>query len=88
VLRIYREVGPVTHRLEVLGDFDPFSDDPQEDRTIIQVPWWDDRFPDLFWPAVNAPTYAESAVKVSELVNYVYVRAHQEGVRSILGRDS
>lgn len=76
------------HHIEVVGNLDPFNDDPQEDRTIIELPWWGPEVADRFWAATNAPTYAESAVKTADLVNYVYDRAYQEGVRSILGRDS
>jgi hypothetical protein len=78
----------VRHNVEVVGNRDPFNDDPNEDRTIIQLPWWDEEFSGVFWPATAGPTYAESAVKTADLVNYVYQRAYQEGVRSVLGRDS
>jgi hypothetical protein len=77
----------VTVNVEVMGNLDPFDYSP-EGRTTIQLPWYNEEVAGYFWPAVNAPTYADSAVKTSELVNYVYDRAYQEGVRSILGRDS
>lgn len=79
--------------VEVVGNnTDPFSDDPEEYRTIIQLPLWDDEMAGFFWSAVNAPTYAESAVKTAALVRYVYENANRDGfndgVFSILGRDS
>lgn len=74
--------------VEILGNLDPFDDSPEHDRTIIELPWWDDEMAEKFWPANAGPTYAASAVKMAELVNYVYARAYQDGVRSILGRDS
>ena len=70
-------------------DDEPFdSQRPDGVRTIIQLPWWDEGMASHFWSAVNSPVYTECAVKTAALVNYVYNKAYQDGVRSILGRDS
>lgn len=72
---------------------DPFdSQRPDGERLTIELPFWDEELASVFWPAVNAPTYADGADKAAALVRYVWGRAHiegrSEGVRSILGRDS
>ena len=75
-------------RIEVPEEIDFMSDDAEYSPLVLELPFYDEEFPSVFWSAVNAPTYRESAEKVAALVRYVWGRAHQEGVRSILGRDS
>jgi hypothetical protein len=73
--------------VSVLVEDEPF-DSQRSERTVIQLPWWDEEMASHFWPAVNSPVYTDCAVKTADLVNYVYHKAYQDGVRSILGRDS
>lgn len=72
---------------------DPFDSQRADgERLTIELPFWDEDLASVFWPAVNAPTYADGAAKTAALVRYVWGLAHiegrSEGVRSILGRDS
>lgn len=81
----------MTVRVEC-NDIPDFDADAGYSPHVIELPFWDEEVAGVFWSAVNAPTYHESADKVAALVRYVWGRAHiegrNEGVRSILGRDS